>query len=253
MNTIELSKSIDHPIESFSVETPEQFKQMPEEYRNLVVRQMMVHTEGELSGADDYIEIFYPMTNDPYEKQVCCDRAKEELEHYILGSKVLNDIGVDTSYMLDQKLEDRDLFGTEAVKEINSWAERALFSYLGETAVLEMLKEMAESSYKPIADMCVPVIKDENVHVAHGYRIVRSMCATDDGKSQIQDALARMWPVTLDIFGKSDSSRSKLYLKWRLRTKSNEEARNDFIALMTPKLESLGLTVPDKFENRKFL
>lgn len=253
MKRMECNASLDHSNDNFSVENPEQFQKMPEEYKSLVIRQMMVHTEGELSGADDYIELFYPMTNDPYEKQICCDRAKEEIEHYTLGSKVLKDIGIDTAYMLDQKLEDRELFGTEAVKEINNWAERGLFSYLGESAVLEMLKEMAESSYRPIAEMCVPVIKDEHVHVAHGYRIVRSMCATEEGKKEVQSALQRMWPVTLDMFGKSDSSRSKLYLKWKLRQKSNEEARNDFIGMMAPKLEGLGLAVPDNLESRKFL
>jgi ring-1,2-phenylacetyl-CoA epoxidase subunit PaaA len=42
------------------VDGPEQFHRMPDEYKELVVHQMMAHTEGELSGADDYLELFYP-------------------------------------------------------------------------------------------------------------------------------------------------------------------------------------------------
>lgn len=253
MNNVLTDNLADHTRDDFIVEGPEQFHQMPEEYKELVIKQMMVHTEGELSGADDYVELFYPMTQDAYEKKVCCERAQEEVDHYIRGAEVLADIGVDTSYMLDQKLEDRDLFATEAVKEINNWAERSLFSFLGEAAVLEMLKEMRESSYKPVADMCIPVIKDELVHVAHGYRIARAMCRTEEGRKEIQDALERMWPVTLDIFGRSDSKRSQAYLKWKLRKYSNEEARQRFIEITVPKLEKLGLTVPDHEANRKFL
>ncbi|MCY4043717.1 MAG: phenylacetate-CoA oxygenase subunit PaaI [Cellvibrionales bacterium] len=248
-----MSTVIEKRTSEVSVKGPEEFFNMPEEYQDLVIRQMMVHTEGELSGADDYIHIFYPMTNSAYEKKVCCERAEEEVDHYIKGAKVLSDIGIDTSYMLDQKLEERNLFATEAVQHIDNWAERALFSFLGEAAVLEMLFEMEQSSYLPIAQMCPSIIKEEKVHVAHGFRITREMCQTEDGKKEIQDALERWWPTTLDMFGKSESKRSSLYLKWGLRQYSNEEARERFIAITRPKLEELGLNIPDDLKNRKFL
>lgn len=248
-----MSFALEPELTKISVAGPKEFFDMPEEYQNLVIRQMMVHTEGELSGADDYIHIFYPMTNDANEKKVCCERAAEEADHYIKGAKVLSDIEVDTSYMLDQKLEERNLFATEAVQHINNWAERALFSFLGEAAVLEMLYEMEQSSYKPIAEMCVGVIKEEKVHVAHGYRIARDMCATEEGKREIQIALERWWPTTLDMFGKSESKRSKEYIKWGLRQYSNEEARQRFMDITKPKLEKLGLQIPDDFKDRKFL
>ncbi|WP_207213820.1 Phenylacetic acid catabolic protein [Sorangium cellulosum] len=235
------------------VEGPEQFERMPEEYKDLVVHQMMAHTEGELSGADDYLELFYPMTDDPYEKKVCCERGGEEVDHYRKGAKVLADIGKDASFMMDIPLQDRSLYATEAVKRIDNWPERGFFSMLGEAAVLEILKEMAESSYKPIADMCPGVIKEERVHVAHGFRIIRDLCQTHEGTQQAQRALLRWWPVSLDVFGRSESKRSRLYVKWRLRKCTNEEARNRFIEAMVPKLQQLGLDVPDHSANRRFL
>ncbi len=243
----------ENPREKLVVNGPDEFKKMPEEYQNLVIRQMLVHTEGELSGADDFIQLFYPMTDDPYEKFVCCERGAEEVDHYMRGAKILHDLGVDTTFMLKTPLQERQLYGTEAVKDINTWAERGFFSFLGEAAVLEQLKEMLESSYKPIAEMAVPVIKDEKVHVAHGYRIIRDMCQTEEGRAEAQTALNRMWAVALDVFGKSDSVRSRLYLKWGLRKYSNEEARQRFIKMAAPKLEALGLTVPDNIKGRKFL
>ena len=242
-----------HEKEKILVENPSQFFEMPKEYQDLVIRQMMVHTEGELSGADDYIEIFYDMAPNAYEKQICCERGAEEVHHYIRGQALLSDIGVDSTYMLKTNLQDRDLYGTEAVKDIRSWPERALFSYLGESAVLDQLMEMAESSYKPIADMAIPVIKEEKVHVAHGFRITREYCSTEEGRALIQAALERWWPVSLDVFGRSDSKRSELYVRWGLRKYSNEEARQRFIKNTVPRLEELGLTVPDHRKNRKYL
>ncbi len=235
------------------VSGPEGLRQLPDEYRELLVHQLMVHTEGELSGADDYMEIFYPMTDDPYEKTVCCERAVEEIDHYERGAKVLCDMGVDTTFMLNTPLQERTLYATEAVKECHTWAERALFSFLGETAVLEILKEMAQSSYRPVAEMCVPVIKDEHVHIAHGFRIVRDMCRTPDGKAEVQEALDRRWPMTLDLYGKSGSRRSQAHVRWGLRQYSNEQARDRFIAFMSPRVEKLGLHVPDSMANRKFI
>jgi ring-1,2-phenylacetyl-CoA epoxidase subunit PaaA len=236
-----------------SVRDPAQLAQMPREYQDLVVHQMMVHTEGELSGADDYIDLFYPMTKSAAEKKICCERGGEEMDHYRKGAKILADIGHDTSFMIDTPLQERNLYATEAVKAIDTWVERGFFSFLGEAAVLEVLKEMLESSYAPIADMCPSVIEEEKVHVAHGFRIIRDYCSSDEGRAEAQEALLRWWPIALDTFGTTHSKRSPLYVKWGLRKYNNEEARQRFIALTVPKVERLGLTVPDHESNRKFL
>lgn len=171
---------------------------------------------------------------------MCCELAKDELDHYQRAADILLDIGIDTSFMLSQNLNDRAFYATEAVKSCRNWAERALISTLVEDAVIDVLEEMAQSSYRPIADMCPHVLKDEKLHVGHGFK-------------QIQEALIRMWPVTLDTFGRSDSPRSELYVKYGLRQKSYSVARNEFAEKARRKLEALGLHVPDDTANRKFL
>jgi ring-1,2-phenylacetyl-CoA epoxidase subunit PaaA len=235
------------------VEGPEQFERMPDEYKEFAVHQMMAHTEGELSGADDYLELFYPMTRDPYEKQVCCERGGEEVDHYRKGARVLEGMGHDARFMMDIPLQERSLYATEAVKRIDSWPERGFFSLLGEAAVFDIISEMGESSYRPIAEMCPSVLKEERVHVAHGLRIVRALCETPEGRTEAQKALKRWWPVALDVFGKTNSKRSALYVKWRLRKYTNEQARNRFIEATVPKLERLGLDVPSHTANRRFM
>jgi ring-1,2-phenylacetyl-CoA epoxidase subunit PaaA len=234
------------------VETPEEFFAMPQEYQELVIRQLSKHTEGELSGADDYTQLFYPMAPSTYEKMVCCDRAKEELDHFDRGAAVLKDIGVDLSHLVTTKLEDRTLYATEGVKDIKTWVERGLFSFIGEDAVMHHLVEMRQSSYRPLGDMLESVIQDEKIHIAHGFRIIRDLCKSEDGRAEVQQSLTRMWPATLDLFGTSTSKTSPLYLRWGLRVRSNEEARQKFIAQTKPKLVNLGLTTPDDNASRKF-
>ncbi len=237
-----------------SVRDASDFRSMPEEYQQLATRLMLVHTEGELTGADDYTQIFYNIAPNAFEKQVCCERAAEEVLHYRLSAEVLGEIGVDTSSMLGQHFLERPYYPNELVRGVKNWMERGIFSFIGEAVVLEHLLEFAESSYKPFADIFVKqIISDEHTHVAHGYRIIKEACETEEGRAGAQQALDRLWPHLLDLFGRSDSQRSRLYLKWGLRKTGNEALRAQFVRKTVPRLAAMGLHVPDGAANRAFV
>ncbi len=233
------------------VKSPEDFVRMPDEYKELVLHQMRQHVEGELIGASDYLEIFYPLAPDAYEKRVCCERAAEELDHYMRGATVLAEIGFDAQYMLDQSISGRKFYKTEGVEVVDTWLKRGLFSFIGEAVVLSIIEEMAESSYARIADMTRQVLIDEHVHVAHGRRIVESIIRRN-GASAIQSEFEFAWAMSLDLFGKSDSTRSERYVEWGLRKYTNREARERFIRKMSPELQMLGFEVPANSRLRKF-
>ncbi|MGN6667583.1 MAG: Phenylacetic acid catabolic protein [Trinickia sp.] len=243
MNTTETIEPI---LGKHTVKTPEDFRNMPPEYQQLATHLMLVHTEGELTGADDYTQVFYNLAPNAAEKLVCCERASEEVQHYELSAAVLHGIGVDTQAMLEQHFLERPYYANELVRGVKTWMERGIFSFLGEAVVLEHLLEFQDSSYEPFSEIFVKqIIKDEHVHVAHGYRIVRDACATDAGRAQAQAALDRLWPHVLALFGRDDSRRSRLYVKWGLRKTTNGELRKNFLRKTLPRLESLRLTVPE--------
>ncbi|MET1506010.1 Phenylacetic acid catabolic protein [Burkholderia sola] len=228
------------------VKTPEDFRNMPDEYRQLATHLMLVHTEGELTGADDYTQVFYNLAPNAFEKFVCCERASEEVQHYQLSAAVLSDIGVDTNGMLEQHFQARPYYANELVRGVRTWMERGIFSFLGEAVVLEHLLEFQDCSYQPFSEIFVKqIIKDEHVHVAHGYRIVRDACATDAGRNEAQAAVDRLWPHVLALFGRDESRRSRLYVKWGLRKTMNGELRKSFVRKTVPRLQSLGLVVPE--------
>lgn len=234
------------------VETPEAFHQMPEEYRELVIRQLTIHAAGELSGADDYVHLFYPLAPNAYERKVCCEAAVDEMEHYSRAAAVLADLGVDVSYLLEKSIHERDEYATELVRGVETWAERACVSFLGESAVIEILEELKESSYKPAARMFPQVIQEERLHVAHGFRILRELCRTEEGRAESQAAVDKFWPISLDLFGTADSERNLRFQHWGLRQNTNEEARQRFVRNHAKHVERLGLKVPDPAANRKF-
>ncbi|MFL6624425.1 MAG: Phenylacetic acid catabolic protein [Sulfurifustaceae bacterium] len=230
----------------------EDVSKMPPEYKELLIRQLLAHTEGELSGGDTYIRMA-PYAPNAYELKVIYESAAEEINHYMIGAKLLADLGVDVKFMLHQDLSERKYYPSDFVHEYDNWAERGLASMLAESAALEHILEMRESSYRPLAESCDVVITEESKHIAHGVRIIRGLCETDEGRAKVQRVLDWKWGQVLDLFGSSSSERSARYIKWGLRSRPNDEARVAFIARTRPRLEALGLTVPPDDCNRKFL
>lgn len=54
------------------VRTPRDFRRMPDEYQQLAIQLLKVHTEGELTDADDYTQIFCNIAPNADEKLGCC-------------------------------------------------------------------------------------------------------------------------------------------------------------------------------------
>ena len=70
---------------------------------------------------------------------------------------------------------------------------------------------------------------------------VRSVALLDE----VQEALDRFWPHLLKLFGRAESPRTLQYIKWGLRKTSNDELRQKFLNKTVPRLQVLGLKVPE--------
>jgi ring-1,2-phenylacetyl-CoA epoxidase subunit PaaA len=233
------------------VEGPDELARMPEEYRQVLLHQMLAHTEGELMGVAEYLRISHVAPN-AHEKMYCYEGARDEMSHYILSAEVLSAVGVDTAYMLRHGVE-RAAYPQDWLSGKTTWAERGITSYLAEWGALEIIEEMAESSYRPWAAIMPRIIADETRHTQHGRRITEDAVRTPDGRAAVQRALERMWPEVLDMFGRSDSERSAKAVCWGIRLRGNEAARQRFAARARAALGELDLVPPEDHLNRKFL
>lgn len=224
---------------------------MPQEYRQALIHQMLAHTEGELMGVAEYLRVALFAPN-AHEKMYCYEGARDEMSHYILSAEVLDELGIDTRYMLEKDAE-RTAYPMDWLAGKVNWPERAITSFMAERGALDIIEEMAQSSYLPWAAIMDQIIEDESRHVEHGRRITEEVCHTAEGCREVQAALERMWPEVLDMFGRSDSERSRVAVRWGLRQRSNEEARAHFAVRARKMLEPLGLRPPSDGLNRKFL
>jgi ring-1,2-phenylacetyl-CoA epoxidase subunit PaaA len=230
--------------EEVVVRTPDEFQRMPRDYRKMLISQVMINSEGELSGGDDYALVFLPLAPTAEERQVCAERAAEEYDHYKLGKRILSDIGIDVSHMETQTFEERTLFADQRMHTCTTWAERGIYSYIGEETAMIMIREFAQSSYKPWADAVRTIILDEKIHIAHGARVCRNLATTEAGRDQLQYALDRLWPMFVGLFGSVTSERSQLAVRYGLRQTTNGAALAQWRAKVAPRIAGLGLRLP---------
>lgn len=190
------------------------------------VQQLASYAAAAATCADRYAKAFYPMTKDADEKMVCCVHGAEDMGHYITAAEVLRDLGRDLGGVVDRPISERGLYGADVLEATASWTERAVFSALFERALLAQLKELAKSSYEPIARMAGSAIESEERHVAHGLRLLRALCGSADGKARAQDAVQRMWPVALAVL-------------------DGDEPRRAFVDATRAELRALGLSAAE--------
>jgi ring-1,2-phenylacetyl-CoA epoxidase subunit PaaA len=94
----------------------------------------------------------------------------------------------------------------------------------------------------------VRICAEENFHKKQGQDIVIHLAkGLPRQKAMVQDAINRWWWPTLMMFGPhdSDSPNSPALIRWRIKTKTNDQLRQTFVNQIVPELHDLGLSVPD--------
>jgi ring-1,2-phenylacetyl-CoA epoxidase subunit PaaA len=219
---------------------------LPDEYRDILCHQMLANGEGELSAGDTYVNAFYPLAPNADERYKCLEFGMEEVDHYRRFARLLDQLGVDTSHMVGQEVADRRYFPAESMTtRFESWEERAAFSFLCELEGHFQIKEMTTSTYQPLVTEAHAILKEEAGHFAHGKKLMKAAATDPAAKSRAQLALNRFYPMALDMFGKSDSSRGRRAVHWGLRQHDNGELRELYQVEIQKHIESLGYDMPD--------
>jgi ring-1,2-phenylacetyl-CoA epoxidase subunit PaaA len=70
---------------------------------------------------------------------------------------------------------------------------------------------------------------------------------TPEQKAMCQDAINRWWWPSLMMFGPTDteSTNSDQSMKWKIKRKSNDELRQNFVDMIAEQVKVLGMTLPD--------
>jgi ring-1,2-phenylacetyl-CoA epoxidase subunit PaaA len=231
------------------------FSKADPEYQDLLKRVVAIQADCEIGGPHLYVEDMLPSAPARIDQLVVARTAAEEIDHFRKFARVAGDLGVDTSYLLSRPNKERYL---EAFRgHINTWEDFAVFGFLIDRVGKYQLEEFIGCSYGPLSRILEHpsrVMIEEEGHIDYGTTRAAEM-ATKGGeeKERVQRSVDFWYPTALDMFGKSQSTRAERYRQWGLKRRTNEEARQEFMAEVNPLIEGMGLQVPDPLRGRKYL
>jgi ring-1,2-phenylacetyl-CoA epoxidase subunit PaaA len=107
---------------------------------------------------------------------------------------------------------------------------------------------LQNTSYGPYARAMVKICKEESFHQRQGYNIMMTlMQGAELQREMAQDALNRWWWPSLMMFGPHDaeSAHSAQSMKWKIKRRSNDELRQQFVDQAVQQAHAIGLAVPD--------
>jgi len=129
-----------------------------------------------------------------------------------------------------------------------SWADMGAIGWLVDGAAIINQVMLTRTSFGPYARAMVRICKEESFHQRQGYEIMLTLCeGTPIQKEMAQDALNRWWWPSMMMFGPRDeeSPNTEQSVKWKIKRKTNDELRQQFVDITVPQAEVLGITIPD--------
>jgi ring-1,2-phenylacetyl-CoA epoxidase subunit PaaA len=137
---------------------------------------------------------------------------------------------------------------------IETWEDFSVFGFLIDRVGRYQLEEFHDCSYLPLQRILPEILKEEMGHIGFGTNQTAEIAAKGgESRERVQQSLNFWYTKALDMFGRTDSERSNRFCHWGLKRRSNSQARREFIKEVDPIITSMGLTVPDPVNDRKFL
>jgi ring-1,2-phenylacetyl-CoA epoxidase subunit PaaA len=235
--------------------------EMTEPYRQSLIHLMTMQADSELAGAFGYVPwIMKAPTIE--EKHVVAQIVKDEVRHAHVMYGLLEDLGVDVPAHIGRhdfalRLDDANAdigTGRAAADQrvnifyypIDRWSDFVFFNFCMDRGAGHQLEDVRQCSYGPWARAIEGIFKEEKMHIRHGELWVKRLTTADEAtRAEAQDALDKWYVRTMNIFGRPNSPKNRLYQKFRLKTRDNDEVRRTFSTEVKTLAGEAGLRVPD--------
>ena len=220
---------------------------MPEKYRKTHIRQISQHAHSEIVGM---LPEGNWITRAPSLKRKVTLLAKvqDEAGHGLYLYSAAETLGITRDELYEQlhsgKAKYSSIFNYPAV----TWADMGAVGWLVDGAAIMNQVMLTRTSFGPYARAMVKICKEESFHQRQGFEIMLTLCkGMEVQKRMAQDALNRWWWPSLMMFGPRDeeSTHTEQAIKWKIKLKTNDELRQQFVDQTVPQAEILGLTIPD--------
>jgi ring-1,2-phenylacetyl-CoA epoxidase subunit PaaA len=218
---------------------------MPDAYRTAVLRFVEMHANSELMGVLPERE-WLMRAPTLRRKLALTAKVQDEVGHAQLLYRVAEDLGKPREAMFDDLLAGRTKFHNVFHYPTRTWADVGIIAWLVDAAAIVAQQALRDSSYAPYARTMRKICWEESVHIMHGRDIVVTMATGTPGqRGDLQDALDRWWGPLMQMHGPRSPRERDMDLRWRIKAKTSEELRQEFLTIYVPRINELGLVIPD--------
>jgi ring-1,2-phenylacetyl-CoA epoxidase subunit PaaA len=218
---------------------------MPDEYRTAVLRFVEMHANSELMGVLPERE-WLMRAPTLRRKLALTAKVQDEVGHAQLLYRVAEDLGKPREAMFDDLLAGKTKFHNVFHYPTKSWADIGIIAWLVDAAAIVAQQALRDSSYAPYARTMKKICWEESVHIMHGRDVVVTMVTGSiSQRAAIQEALDRWWGPLMQMHGPRSDRAKDRDIHWRIKAKTSEELRQEFLGIYVPRIRELGLTIAD--------
>jgi ring-1,2-phenylacetyl-CoA epoxidase subunit PaaA len=218
---------------------------MPDDYRKAVLKFVEMHANSELMGVLPEREWLLRAPS-LKRKLALTAKVQDEVGHAQLLYRVAEDLGKSREAMVEDLIAGKTKFHNVFHYPTKSWADVGVIAWLVDAAAIVAQMALRESSYAPYARTMKKICWEESVHIIHGRDVLLSLLnGTDKQRAMVQEALDRWWGPLMQMHGPPTDPAKDRDLAWRIKNKSNDELRQEFLGIYVPRILELGLTLPD--------
>ncbi len=220
---------------------------MPDDYRQHLIRQISQHAHSEVIGMQPEGN-WISRAPSLRAKKILLAKIQDEGGHGLYLYSAAETLGVSREQFIQWLHEGKAKYSSVFNYPTLNWADIGAIGWLVDGAAITNQVSLQRTSYGPYARAMVRICKEESFHQRQGYEIMwRMMEGTKEQQAMAQDALNRWWWPALMMFGPhdTDSPRSSVAMKWKIKRETNDQLREKFIHKTIPQAELIGLRIPD--------
>ena len=221
---------------------------MPEAYRKTNLRQIRQHAHSEIVGM---LPEGNWITRAPSlkRKAILIAKVQDEAGHGLYLYSAAETLGTSREQMVEDLNSGKAKYSSIFNYPTLTWADMGAVGWLVDGAAILNQVMLCRTSYGPYARAMVRICKEESFHQRQGFETLLVLSkGTKEQKAMCQDAINRWWWPSLMMFGPKDSesTNSDQSIKWKIKRKTNDELRQQFVDMITEQIKLLGMTLPDE-------
>ena len=220
---------------------------MPEKYRQNLIRQISQHAHSEVIGEQPEGNW---ITRAPTleRKAILMAKVQDEAGHGLYLYAAAETLGTTRKELINRLHSGASKYASIFNYPSLTWADIGAIGWLVDSAAIVNQVSLQNTSYGPYARAMVRICKEESFHQRQGYNIMMTLMQGNEAQRDMaQDALNRWWWPSLMMFGPHDgeSAHSAQSMKWKIKRRSNDDLRQQFVDQAVQQAQAIGLAVPD--------